>query len=310
MKRYVKWVENQLKYCNFKMPPERFIRFVLSLAIIMLSFSMGMYFFSGIIACISIIVVLFLAELFLHIVLMSVSNKRAAVAEEMLPDVLRLISSNLRAGIIPERAFIMSARAEFGPLSEQIKEAGKALIVGESIDKAFKIIPQKINSSLLRKTINLIVEGVKKGGNLAPLLEHLAEDIKGSLMLRKDIKAHVTSYTMFIFLAIGVGSPILYAASIFLTETLIGLSTILPTDTISSGMLSFSLVGVNLTADFIFWYSVVLMIVAAIFGGILIGLIQEGKEFAGVKYVPILTVLELGIFYAIKFQLLASFTIF
>lgn len=310
MKGYVKWVEEQIKFCNFKMAPERFIRFVLILAIVMLSFSIVMYFVSGLVACLSIIVVLFLAELFLHVVLMSVANKRAAIAEEMLPDVLRLISSNLRAGIIPERAFIMSARAEFGPLSEQIKEAGKSLVVGESIDKAFRVIPEKINSPILRKTINLVVEGVKKGGNLAPLLEHLAEDIKGSLMLRKDIKAHVTSYVMFIFLAIGVGSPILYAASIFLTETLIGLSEILPAETMQSGMLSFSLAGVNLTAGFVFWYSIVLMIVTAAFGGILIGLIQEGKEFAGVKYIPILTVLELGIFYAVKFQLLASFTVF
>ena len=304
------WVEKYIKYCGFKMAPERFVRFVLVLGIIMLSFSLVMYFMVGLMACLSILIVLLIAELVLHMVLISVSNKRVSIAEEMLPDMLRLISSNLRAGIIPERAFLMSARTEFGPLSEQVMEAGKCLVVGESIEKAFKIIPEKINSSVLRKTINLIVEGITKGGNLAPLLEHLAEDIKGSLMLRRDIKAQVTSYTMFIFLAIGIGSPILYGASLFLTETLIGLGEVLPTQTLQSGILSLSLAGINLSAEFLFWYSTILMIVAAIFGGILIGLIQEGKELVGVKYIPILVALELGIFYVIKFKLLAAFVIF
>lgn len=310
MRGYMNWVEKYIKYCGFKMAPERFVRFVLVLGIIMLSFSLVMYFMVGLMACLSILIVLLIAELVLHMVLISVSNKRVSIAEEMLPDMLRLISSNLRAGIIPERAFLMSARTEFGPLSEQVREAGKCLVVGESIEKAFKIIPEKINSSVLRKTINLIVEGITKGGNLAPLLEHLAEDIKGSLMLRRDIKAQVTSYTMFIFLAIGIGSPILYGASLFLTETLIGLSEVLPTQTLQSGILSLSLAGVNLSAEFLFWYSIILMTVAAIFGGILIGLIQEGKELVGVKYIPILVALELGIFYVIKFKLLAAFVIF
>ena len=310
MRGYMNWVEKYIKYCGFKMAPERFVRFVLVLGIIMLSFSLVMYFMVGLMACLSILIVLLIAELVLHMVLISVSNKRVSIAEEMLPDMLRLISSNLRAGIIPERAFLMSARTEFGPLSEQVMEAGKCLVVGESIEKAFKIIPEKINSSVLRKTINLIVEGITKGGNLAPLLEHLAEDIKGSLMLRRDIKAQVTSYTMFIFLAIGIGSPILYGASLFLTETLIGLGEVLPTQTLQSGILSLSLAGINLSAEFLFWYSTILMIVAAIFGGILIGLIQEGKELVGVKYIPILVALELGIFYVIKFKLLAAFVIF
>jgi flagellar protein FlaJ len=309
MKGYLNWVEKYIKYCGFKMEPEKFVKFVLMLAIVMLSFSIVIYFISGVVACLSILVILVIAELFLHFILVFISNKRAHLTEEVLPDVLRLIASNLRAGILPEKALIMSARPEFGPLSEQIKEAGKCLVVGESIEKAFKVIPERINSPILRKTINLIIEGIVKGGNLAPLLENLAEDIKSSIMLKRDIRAHVTSYTMFILLAIGIGSPILYAASLFLTETLIKLTTILPTQTFQTGVLSISLAGINLSGDFIFWYSVILMIVAAIFGSILIGLIQEGKEFAGVKYIPFLVTVELAVFYFVKFKVLSFLAI-
>ena len=132
-------------------------------------------------------------------------------------------------------------------IRDSIKKAGKCLVVGESIEKAFKIIPEGINSPILRKTVNLIVDGIVKGGNLAPLLENLAEDIKSSMMLRKDIKAHVATYTMFILLAVGIGSPILYATSLFLTETLMKLTTILPTQTLQAGTLSLSLGGITVS---------------------------------------------------------------
>jgi hypothetical protein len=52
------------------------------------------------------------------------------------------------------------------------------------------------------------------------------------------------------------------------------------------------------------------MCVSSIFGGILMGLISEGKEFAGIKNIPILIGLNLSIFYFVKFVVMANFAIF
>jgi len=307
---YVDFVDKYIKYSGLKIEVEQFIKIAYLLPIVFISFSILLYVLFGLFSCIIAILVLIILESILHISLISISNKRASISEEMLPDALRLISSNLRAGILPEKAFIESARPEFGPLSEQIKEAGKSLMFGGQIKDVFNKIPEKINSSILRKTITLISEGITKGGNLAPLLDGLSDDIKSSLILRKDIKAQVSSYSMFIFLAIGIGAPLLYASSLFLVETLISLGTILPTESLQTGTLSLSLTKINLSKEFLFYYSITLMSVSAIFGGILIGLIREGKEFAGLKYIPILLLLDMFIFYIIKFVLLASFAVF
>ena len=228
----------------------------------------------------------------------------------MLPDALRLISSNLRAGLIPEKALLMSARPEFGPLSEQINEAGKFLIVGRQIKDAFEAIPLKINSSVLRKTSNLIVEGIVKGSSLSLLLEGLADDIKSTSMLKKEIKAQVTAYSMFIFLALGFGAPLLYSASLFLTETLIGLGTVLPDEAMATGAIQLTMSGVSLSKEFLLYYSIAMMIISSIFGGILIGLIQEGRELAGLKYIGMLLVIDMTLFYIIKFIILSSFAVF
>lgn len=308
--KYVRWVDKYIGYSGLKIKLEQFIKIAYLMPLIFIPLSILFYIFFGFFYCLLILSVLIILEFILHISLVSLSNKRTSIAEEMLPDALRLISSNLRAGIILERAFIESARPEFGPLSEQIKEAGKSLMLGKQIKESFEKIPKKINSSLLRKSVDLISDGITKGGNLAPLLDGLSDDIKSSLMLRKDIKAQVASYSMFILLALGIGAPLLYASSLFLVETLISLGTILPTETLQTGAISLSFSGINLSKEFLLNYSILLMSVSAILGGILIGLIREGKEFAGLKYAPVILILDLTLFYVIKFVLLASFAVF
>jgi len=268
------------------------------------------FIFFGALYGIAALGLLFLLEEMLHLIVISLSKKRAALAEDVLPDALRLISSNLRAGIIPERAFMESARPEFGPLSIQIKEAGKAMMLGSQLKHAFMKIPEKIDSELLRKTIDLVAEGISRGANLASLLDGMADDIKSTSMLKKDIKAQVASYSMFIFLAIGIGAPILFSASLFLVETLIGLSTILPSQSLQAGGVKLAFGGITITKDFLLYYQIALMGVSSIFGSILMGLISEGKEFAGLKYIPILIGLNLSLFYVVKFVLLKSFAIF
>ncbi len=310
MGRYAEWVKKYIKYSGIKIECDTFIKITSTLPLIFLILGLTLYLFFGWIYCIVPLVVLLVVEGIMHLTLVMVSNKRASLAEEMLPDALRLISSNLRAGLIPEKALLVSARPEFGPLSEQINEAGKFLIVGRQIKDAFEAIPAKINSSVLRKTSNLIVEGIIKGSSLSLLLEGLADDIKSTSMLRKEIKAQVTAYSMFIFLALSFGAPLLYSASLFLTETLIGLGTVLPDEPLATGAIQLTMSGVNLSEEFLLYYSITMMIISSIFGGILIGLIQEGKELAGLKYIGMLLVIDLTLFYLIKFVVLSSFSVF
>ena len=299
-----------LKTSGLNTELEKFIKIAIIPFIILLPVSALLYFYLGLLPAIAALGLLIVLEILIHFLVISLSKKRAALAEEMLPDALRLISSNLRAGIILEKAFLDSARPEFGPLSHQMKEASKAMMLGSDIKLAFTKIPDKIDSELLRKTINLVAEGITRGANLSSLLDGLADDIKSTMMLKKDINAQVASYSIFIFLALGIGAPILFSASLFLVETLINLGTLLPTQNLQAGTISLAFSGINLSKEFLLYYQISMMCMSSIFGSILMGLISEGKEFSGIKYIPILITLNLSIFYIIKFVVLASFAIF
>src|SRR3989338_8958155 len=45
--------------------------------------------------------------------------------EEVFPDFLQLMSSNLRAGMTIDRAILMSTRPEFNPFDEEILKTGR-----------------------------------------------------------------------------------------------------------------------------------------------------------------------------------------
>jgi MFS-type transporter involved in bile tolerance (Atg22 family) len=55
-------------------------------------------------------------------------------------------------------------------------------------------------------------------------------------------------------------------------------------------------------------YSILSLTVTSIFGGILIGLIQEGEEKAGLRYIPLLLLFSLSIFFLARFFVTRVFT--
>lgn len=235
-------------------------------------------------------------------------DRRAGFVETILPDALQLMAANSRAGYIPSRALIMSARDEFGPLSEAIKKAGKEMATGRSLEESLNIVPQSIKSEVLEKTIKLIIEGTKSGGQFAELLDNNAEDIRRGQGIKKEVRASVTMYIIFIGFAACVGAPALYALSTFLIVTIgnLGASAQIP-ESVASQVNFIQFTGVEISGDFLFFFSLAAILITTFFGGMIIGSIATGKEKAGIKYSPVLMVAALLVFYLTRAFIETSF---
>jgi len=234
----------------------------------------------------------------LHGLVVLAVDRRASFVENVLPDALQLMAANSRAGYIPSRSLMMSARKEFGPLSDAIKRAGKDMLTGDSVEDALKGIPKHIKSKLLEKTVNLIVEGSRSGGQFATLLDENAEDIRRVQVLDKEVKANVMMYTIFIGFAGAIAAPLLYSLSSFLINTLGGISggVEIPEETFSTiPFVQFGSVAID--PGFLFMFSIAAILITTFFGGILLGSISSGSEKAGIKYVPLFMIVAFTIFF-------------
>ena len=235
-------------------------------------------------------------------------DKRKSFVENVLPDALELMAANMRAGFIPSKALLLSARSEFGPLAEAIKKSGKEILTGKSLADGLNEIPRYIKSDVLKRAITLINEGSKSGGQLVSLLEENAIDIRRKQAIGKEIKANIVMYGIFIVFAGVLGAPVLYALSLYLITTLTSLSSagMVSSEVMSKGVPLFK-GGIAVSSDFLFMFSVVSITITTFFSGLIIGLIETGKEKGGIKYVPIFMVIALVVFFGANFVIKSMF---
>src|SRR3989344_9693555 len=140
----------------------------LALVISLITFSIKKTFLSSIIAF--FVVIFFISAYFF----IKAKLKEAAdlkKMEDVFPDFIELMASNLRAGMTIDQALLLSSRKEFSPLDKEILNLGKDIMTGKELTQALIEMAKKTKSDKIMKTINVINSGIRSGGNLAILLE-------------------------------------------------------------------------------------------------------------------------------------------
>jgi len=297
-RRYREKIEELLKFSGSKKTPQGFVNYTLTFSIAMgfiVALFVREYFFFAWTGVFAAFFVLFHGFLILAV------DRRTKFIENILPDALQLMAANIKSGFIPSRAMLLSARKEFGPLSDAIKKSGKEMMTGKPLQESLKEIPKSIKSEVLETTIELIIRGVRSGGQLVSLFEETALDMRRRESIKKEVKANILMYGIFIGFAGAVGAPVLYALSTFLVTTIgeMGAVTQIPED-FATDLPIMSFGGLNITPDFLLLFSIAAILITTIFGGLIMGIIDSGKERTGIKYIPILTTIALVIFFSAR----------
>lgn len=239
--------------------------------------------------------------IFTYLFFMLVADSRANQIENVLPDALQLISANVRAGMTIDRAIWLAARPEFGVLEEEIKMVGARTMGGKTLKVALTEMTKTVKSSILDRTIKLLLEGIASGGELAHLLEEVASNVRTTQTLKKEIKSSVMTYSIFILFAAVIAAPFLFSISIFFVDTMstlwgtANLGTAMTGSTMGMGSLFSKAKGPQISVDELFWFAVVTLSVSSFFGSLIIGLIQTGKEKNGLKLIPAMLIASIAI---------------
>ncbi|MFH1451582.1 MAG: type II secretion system F family protein [archaeon] len=232
------------------------------------------------------------------------ANARIQKMEKIFPDVISLMSSNLKAGMTIDRSFLLSAREEFAPLDEEILKTGKDISTGNSVVYSLNALSKRIGSEKISKTILLIISGIRAGGNISDLLEQTSSNMREKEFIEKRASSNILMYVIFIFFAIGVGAPLLFALSSVLVEIIINLSAQIPAMDPGQFSLPFSFSGIGITSTFVIYFSVVFLIATDITSSLIIGVVNKGDSKAGLRYLIPLIASSIGIFFIVRVFLL------
>ncbi|MBI5391989.1 type II secretion system F family protein [Candidatus Woesearchaeota archaeon] len=293
-----------LLYSNLRMEPNRFLGFIFlfnTLTSLFLGFVFGQI-YSAPFWIISILSFLFI-EVTFYFWLLVYADKKARFAEEVLPDALLLMSSNLRAGFTTDKALLLAARPEFGPLRDEITQVGKEITAGREVATSLLAITTRIRSQKLARALELIVSGLKSGGKLADLLQETALDFKNQALVDRKIRTSVNMYMIFVFFAVAIGAPLLFGLSSYLVEVLsiIFKSIEVPSTVTTQLSLPLSFKSTAVSPTFVTAFSVLSLTTTSVFGAFVIGLISKGREKDGITLLPLLLLLALGIFFLVRF---------
>lgn len=210
--------------------------------------------------------------------------RRTRKIEEVLPDFLEEVSVNLRAGMSFDKSLWNSVQPEFGVLEKEIEIVAKKVMAGQDTEEALKEFANMYNSTLLQESMDMIVIGLKSGGNISDIIDKIVKNVKDAHYLNQELIASVTSYIIFIAVVAVVISPILFALSFNMMQIIQSLGEKLNSG-VSAGMVSISF-GENKVdpKDFILFSKIAVIIIAGM-SSVIIADLREGSIKAGLKYV-------------------------
>ncbi len=290
----------QLRILNTKKRKKK--KFIFAVLISLVISTISLLLKKGIILSIIILIAVFsLFLLYFYFKAKLAKSERVRKMESVFPDFLQLMSSNLRAGMTIDKSMLLSVRKEFSPLDQEIEKTGRDIATGKKVEVALLDMSKRINSEKISKTILLILSGIKAGGNIATLLEQTSVNMRERGFVEKRAASNVLMYVIFIFIAVAVGTPLLFSLSTLLVETLTSLLSGIPT--VESTGLPFTLSTVNISITFVKYFSVVFIITTDILASLVLGLVSKGEEKQGLKYLLPLLTISLGIFFATRFFL-------
>lgn len=294
--------EKNIKNAGINISPEKYHNSIVFLSLVLFFASQVLFYFIKVNLLYSILVFILL-NLFFYFKVSLKASAKIKKMEEIFPDVISLMASNLRAGITIDRSFLLSARPEFAPLDQEILKTGKDIATGKDVAYAMMNMSKRIDSEKISKTIMLIISGLKAGGNISDLLEQTSSNMKEKAFIEKRATSAILMYIIFIFFAVGVGAPVLFALSNVLVDIIINLVAHIPSVETTQMDLPFTFSQIAISSSFVNYFSIIFMILTDLISSMVVGLVNKGEGKAGLKFFIPLVAFSLIIFFVVKLLL-------
>lgn len=122
-------------------------------------------------------------------ILRSQSRRREREFEKALPDFLMLLASSLRAGLSLQRGIEAISSEGDGAVERQLRRASTEMAMGVQPDKALQEVANRMHSQDMQWVVVAIDIQRRVGGNLAGILDVVAETVRGRESIKHEVRA-------------------------------------------------------------------------------------------------------------------------
>jgi flagellar protein FlaJ len=208
--------------------------------------------------------------------------------DTIFPDFVRDLAESRRAGMTFTRAIHFSSKGNYGILTPEIKKISQEVSWGSNVTDALLAFSERVKTKSISRTISLITEASKSGGNVADILDVAARDAREVKMLEARRKADMMSYVVVVYIGMFVFLTIILILCTSFLADMVGESAIGLQGVMGGGNLV-SLQEISTT----FFYA---CIIQGFGTGLVAGVFEDGTFTAGAKHVFIMVLMSWIVF--------------
>lgn len=209
-------------------------------------------------------------------------RKRVEAIDEKFPDFLRDIAESARAGMTLPRALVTASRGTYGALTEDIVHMANQVEWGVEFSEALERFAARAKTPLIDRTVALVVEAQRAGGNVVDILTAASDDAREIKQIVAERNEQMSMYSVVVYIAYFV----------FIAVVLVLAAQFIPAFKDAVGAASGQQVGGLTFKDFdpeefntLFFHAA---IVQAIGGGLVGGVLTRGHPVAGFNSIMVM----------------------
>jgi flagellar protein FlaJ len=219
--------------------------------------------------------------------------RRIFKIDNIFPDFVRDLAESRRAGMTFTKSILFASKGNYGMLTPEIQKISQQVSWGSSVSDALLAFSERVKTKAIRRTISLIIEASKSGGNVADVLDVAAKDAREIKMLETERKSNMASYVVVVYVGMFVFLAILLILCTSFIPAMVGGGGADMQAVMGKGSNPVSLQEITTT----FFYA---CIIQGFGSGIVAGIFEDGTFTASVKHVFIMVFISWFMF---KFSL-------
>lgn len=197
------------------------------------------------------------------------------LVDEHLPDLFRSIVQAQQTGMTLPQALEETSKRDYGSLTAELKKMVNQMSWGMSFEEALQEFGKRVDTTLVQRTVPLIIEASRSGGCVEKIFAPMGDFIQSTLTMEKERKAQTRPYI-----------AIIYVAFFVFVFTIVLLFKTFFVEMSGSPIIGFS----ALTSEEAWRLFFHMSIIQAFFGGMVSGKMGEGTISAGLKHSVILMI--------------------
>jgi len=217
-----------------------------------------------------------------------IHHRRIYQIDSIFPDFVRDLAASRRAGMTFTNAILFTSKGSYGLLTDEIKKIAQQISWGSSVEEALGAFAKRIKTKSVQRTISLIIEASRSGGNVADVLDVAADDAREIKQLESERRVNMASYVVVIYVSMLVFMAIVAMLAGVFIPTITGEE--------AEGLAAAVSGGGGIDKNEIIQVFYFATLIQSIGTGVVAGVFEDGHLESSVKHIFILVVISWIVF--------------